>query len=219
MSYARRQALVVRGGRAGESPVRTTNLFLPFLRRQGFDVLVEDCLEVYEDKKLLAETDLVVQCWQGDDITPRESAGLRTAVQNGTGLAGWHTGLMNAFPEDLDYQLLVGGTFRIDPSETGRHRVRLAAGRADHPVLTGLTDFDADVVRYWPLTDPMIDVLATIGFDGDDSRPGVQAVPAVWTRTWGRGRVFASVLGAQPGDFDIPQVRTLTERGLLWAGR
>ncbi|MFG2358724.1 ThuA domain-containing protein [Streptomyces sp. NPDC048521] len=219
MSYARRQALIVRDGREGDSPVQTTNLFLPFLARHGFDVLVEDCLEVYEDKKLLAETDLVVQCWPGGDITPKESAGLRAAVQGGTGLAGWHAGLVDTFSEDLDYQLLVGGRFQLDPSETGRRRVRLAAERADHPVITGLRDFDTRTERYWALNDPLIDVLATITFDGDESRPGASTVPAVWTRTWGRGRVFASTLGCRPDDFDTPQVRALTERGMLWASR
>ncbi|MGX1274605.1 ThuA domain-containing protein [Streptomyces phaeoluteigriseus] len=219
MSHARRQALIVRGGREGDSPVQTTNLFLSFLARNGFDVLVEDCLEVYEDKKLLAETDLVVQCRQGDEITPRESANLREAVHEGTGLAGWHAGLVDAFPEDFDYQLLVGGRLRLDLSETSRRRVRLAAERADHPVITGLSDFDTDAERYWLLTDPLIDVLATITFDGDESRPGAAAVPAVWTRTWGRGRVFASALGRRPDDMNIPQVRALTERGLLWASR
>ncbi|MFJ8545044.1 ThuA domain-containing protein [Streptomyces sp. NPDC093586] len=219
MSHARRQALIVRDGREGGSPVRTTDLFLPFLARHGFDVLVEDCLEVYEDEKLLAETDLVVQCWPGGDITPRESAGLRAAVRSGTGLAGWHAGLVDAFPEDLDYQLLVGGRFQPDPSESGRHRVRLATERAGHPVIDGLSDFDTDAERYWLLNDPLVDVLATITFDGDESRPGASAVPAVWTRTWGRGRVFASALGGRPGDFTTPEVRALVERGLLWASR
>jgi type 1 glutamine amidotransferase len=219
MSYARRRALIVRGGLEGYSPVQTTDLFLPFLDRHGFDVVIEDCLEVYEDEKFLAETDLVVQCWPGGEITPKESAGLRAAVRGGMGLAGWGAGLVDAFREDFDYQLLVGGRFQLDPSESGRRRVRLAAEYSDHPVTSGLSDFEARSERYWPLSDPLIDILATVTFDGDESRPGVSSVPAVWTRTWGRGRVFASVFGHGPDDFDTPQVRALTERGLLWASR
>jgi type 1 glutamine amidotransferase len=219
MSYARRRALIVRGGLEGYSPVQTTDLFLPFLDRHGFDVVIEDCLEVYEDEKFLAETDLVVQCWPGGEITPKESAGLRAAVRSGMGLAGWGAGLVDAFREDFDYQLLVGGRFQLDPSESGRRRVRLAAEHSDHPVISGLSDFEARSERYWPLSDPLIDVLATVTFDGDENRPGVASVPAVWTRTWGRGRVFASVFGHAPDDFDTPQVRALTERGLLWASR
>jgi type 1 glutamine amidotransferase len=219
MSYARRRALIVRGGLEGYCPVQTTDLFLPFLDRHGFDVVIEDCLEVYEDEKFLAETDLVVQCWPGGEITPKESAGLRAAVRGGMGLAGWGAGLVDAFPEDFDYQLLVGGRFQLDPSGSGRRRVRLAAEYNDHPVINGLSDFEARSERYWPLSDPLVDVLATVTFDGDENRPVVSSVPAVWTRTWGRGRVFASVFGHGPDDFDTPQVRALTERGLLWASR
>ena len=35
---AGRQALVVRGGWEGHSPVEITDLFLPFLKEQGFTV-------------------------------------------------------------------------------------------------------------------------------------------------------------------------------------
>jgi type 1 glutamine amidotransferase len=43
--------------------------------------------------------------------------------------------------------------------------------------------------------------------------------PAVWTRQWGKGRVFVSTIGHKLEDLDVPEVRTLTERGLLWASR
>jgi hypothetical protein len=43
--------------------------------------------------------------------------------------------------------------------------------------------------------------------------------PAVWTRQWRSGRVFVSTIGHSPSDLDVPEVRTLTERGLLWASR
>lgn len=86
-------------------------------------------------------------------------------------------------------------------------------------MIDGLSDFDTDAERYWLLNDPLIDVLATITFDGDEQRPEASAVPAVWTRTWGRGRVFASALGRRPSDLATPEVRALIERGLLWASR
>lgn len=79
------------------------------------------------------------------------------------------------------------------------------------------------------LTDPLCDVLATVTFPpdhpGDDPDGGATAwrrevtVPAVWTRQWGAGRVFVSTVGHRPADLDVPEIRTLTERGLLWAAR
>lgn len=222
MTSGWRRALVVRGGCDGNRPVQTTNLFLPFLREHGFDVLVEDSLEVYEDEDLLHGTDLVLQCWSGGDITRGESAGLLAAVRAGTGFAGWHRGVVDAFREDPDYQLMTGGTYAGDPSVGGLLRVRLCAAHADHPVLAGLGGLDGftvDTDGCWTLTDPLNDVLATVTYDPDDTRRRAVTVPAVWTRTWGKGRVFVSTVGRVPADFGNPHVRTLTRQGLLWASR
>jgi type 1 glutamine amidotransferase len=41
----------------------------------------------------------------------------------------------------------------------------------------------------------------------------------VWTRRWGAGRIFASTVGHKLEDLDDPTIRTMTERGLLWASR
>jgi len=42
-------------------------------------------------------------------------------------------------------------------------------------------------------------------------------MPVVWKKVYGRGRVFYSSLGHVAADFDIPQVMTLMQRGILWA--
>ncbi|MEV6110032.1 ThuA domain-containing protein [Streptomyces sp. NPDC051940] len=219
MTSGHRQALVVRGGADGDRSVRTTNLFMSFLRDNGFRILVEDSLEVYEDEDLLVRTDLIVQSWTRGDITARESAGLVAAVRAGTGFAGWHGGVVDAYREDLDYQMLTGGTFVMRRQGPGRHRVRLAEEHTDHPVIAGLGDFDVDTEPYWTLNDPLNDVLATVTFDADDTRQRSAAIPAVWARSWGKGRVFVSTVGSGPEDFRNPHVRALTERGLLWASR
>jgi len=43
--------------------------------------------------------------------------------------------------------------------------------------------------------------------------------PAVWTRQWGSGRVFVATPGHQVAVLRDPNVRTIIERGLLWAAR
>lgn len=45
----RKNALVVRGGWEGHQPVRATELFLPFLRANGYDVRIEESTDVYAD--------------------------------------------------------------------------------------------------------------------------------------------------------------------------
>ena len=93
--------------------------------------------------------------------------------------------------------------------------------RADHPIVAGLGTWSMHTEKYWVLHDAMNDVLATTTFRVGPDTPWRQDVvaPMVWTRLWGRGRVFVSTIGHFPKDLDVPQVRTLTERGLLWASR
>lgn len=219
MTSDNRRALVVRGGWAGHEPVKITDLFLPFLREHGFDVRTSDTLDVYTDAALLAATDLVVQCWTMGEITKEQSAGLSAAVRAGTGLAGWHGGIVDSFRGDVNYTLLTGGQFLMHPDGFLDHTVTLAGEHAGHPVIAGLSDFQVHTEKYWMATDPYIDTLATVEFAPDEERPVPVTVPAVWTRSVGAGRVFVSAIGHKPDDFDVPEVRTLTERGLLWASR
>jgi type 1 glutamine amidotransferase len=66
--------------------------------------------------------------------------------------------------------------------------------------------------------DPSNEVLATTTFDGKyhDWIDGV-VIPVVWKRRWGQGRVFYSSLGHVAADFDVPEVREIMRRGMLWA--
>ncbi|MGW6745236.1 ThuA domain-containing protein [Streptomyces sp. NPDC055025] len=214
-----RRALVVRGGWEGHQPVAITELFLPFLRARGFDIRISDTLGVYADAELLDATDLVVQCWTSGELTREQSAGLAAAVRAGTGLAGWHGGIVDSFRGDVGYQLLTGGQFLMHPPGFSDHTVTLAEEHSGHPVIAGLSDFRVHTEKYWLATDPLIDVLATTEFTADEERARPVTMPAVWTRHWGAGRVFVSAIGHKPDDFDVPEVRTLTERGLLWASR
>ncbi|MGW5657955.1 ThuA domain-containing protein [Streptomyces humi] len=213
-----RRALVVRGGWDGHRPVTISDGFVPFLKERGFSVDTAEDLAVYEDADRLAATDLIVQCWSMGDITPEQSEGLAAAVRAGTGLAGWHGGIVDSF-QDHGYHLLTGGAFVMHPPGFHDHTVHPLPERAGHPVVAGLDDFTVHTEQYWVLTDPHVDVLATTTFPAGELHDRPVVMPAVWTRTWGAGRIFVSTVGHKPDDFDVPEVRTLTERGLLWASR
>jgi hypothetical protein len=210
---------VVRGGWEGHSPVQITDLFLPFLRDHGFLVEVAETLEVYTDAERLAATDLVVQCWTMGEATTAQTRGLAAAVRAGTGLAGWHGGIIDSFRGDLDYHLLTGGQFLHHPAGFADYTVHPVPERAGHPLLAGIADFEVHTEQYWLSTDPDIEVLATCVFPATAQRDHPVVMPAVWTRRQGAGRVFVNAVGHKADDFDVPEVRTLTERGLLWASR
>ena len=213
-----RQALVVRGGWDGHRPVEATDRFVPFLRDNGFTVTTAEDLAVYADGDLLARTDLVVQCWSMGDATREQVDGLVAAVRGGTGLAGWHGGIVDAFRASPPYLQLVGGQFAEHPGGFVDHAYTVVA---EHPIVAGLSTWEMHTEQYWMLADGLSDVLATTTFTASDDTPWRRDVvsPAVYTRQWGAGRVFVSTIGHRPEDLDQPSVRTLTERGLLWAAR
>lgn len=214
-------ALVVRGGWEGHAPVETTDLFLPFLRDQGYDVTVEDTLEVYADQALMARTDLILQCWTMGEILPDELRGLRTAVAAGTGLAGWHGGIVDSFRVATDYIQLTGAQFVAHPGDIVPYTVDVVPEHADHPIIAGIDRIELRSEQYWMATDPLIEVLATTTIvpGPDDPWSGPVTSPAVWTRQWGDGRIFVCTPGHQTADLEVPEIRTIIERGLVWATR
>ena len=233
MTHVRR-ALIVRGGWDGHQPVEATDLFIPYLQEHGFAVRVADSPAPYADAGLMADTDLVVQCMTMSTIAPAELTGLIAAVESGTGLAGWHGGIADSYRGSADYLQLIGGQFaahaaRTAPGErTGEqsdnyvaHRITMTSTAAEHPITKGIADFDLDTEQYWVLTDDYVDVLATTT---TATRPWAAwhrpiTAPAVWTREWGRGRVFVATPGHRVDVLLDPNVRTIVERGLLWAAR
>ena len=59
-------------------------------------------------------------------------------------------------------------------------------------------------------------VLGALGAVG---LPFVTVEPVVWKRRHGQGRVFYSSLGHQAAEFEVPQMREIVRRGLVWAAR
>lgn len=217
----RREALVVRGGWDGHSPIECTERFIPYLKDQGYTVTVTEDLDVYTDADRLAGTDLVVQCWTMGEITKEQAQGLSDAVKSGTGLAGWHGGIVDAFRGSAEYNFMTGGQFIAHPGGIIDYAVDIVPARADDPIVAGLGRFDVHTEQYYMHTDPSLDVLATTTFGSHPDYPSQEGVvmPVVWKRQWGRGRVFVSTIGHAPGDFDVPEARAITERGLTWASR
>jgi type 1 glutamine amidotransferase len=226
-------ALVVRGGWEGHQPVAATELFLPFLGEQGFDVRVEESPAIYADAESMAGVDLIVQCVSMSEITRDQVRGLRAAVAAGTGLTGWHGGIADSFRASSDYLQLVGGQFATHPSKepgalTGgdddnflTYRVNLTDLGRDHPITTGIEDFELTTEQYWVLHDDLNDVLATTTHPAPPWHPWHRPIisPAVWTRQWGKGRIVVTTPGHSPDILEDAQVRTIVERGMLWATR
>lgn len=218
---AGRRALIVRGGWEGHAPVETTELFRADLVDAGFTVTIAEDLDVYRDERLLTQTDLIVQCWSMGTLTAEQSAGLLAAVRAGTGFAGWHGGVVATFSDNRDYLRMVGGLFLFHPEQFVEYDVVIEPEQTGHPIVAGIDDFTITTEQYWMLTDSLSDVLASTVFVPPNGGHGDQPVtmPVVWTRQWGAGKIFVSALGHQLADLELPSVRALTRRGLIWASR
>jgi len=230
---AAKSALIVRGGWDGHQPIEATELFIPHLEANGYAIRIEASPQVYADAGYMRSVDLIVQCNTMATIDGAELDGLRTAIAAGTGMAGWHGGIADAYRNSSDYLHLIGGQFACHP---GKHpdqrigaqsdnyvpyRINMLPVAAEHPITRGIGDFDLVTEQYWVLTDDYIDVLATTTQAVREWDPWTRPVrsPAIWTRQWGKGRIFVCTPGHRVEILQNPHVRTIIERGMLWASR
>src|SRR5690606_32925735 len=213
------RALFTYGGCDGHRPEAMRDLLAPWLESEGFEGIVSDTLEPYADADLMSGIDLVVQIWTMGEIGGPQLQGLLDAVESGTGIAGWHGGLGDAFRASPRYQYMIGGQWVEHPGNDG---IRYRANITDHedPITAGLDDFDVVSEQYYMHVDPNNKVLATTTFDGEHDYWVKDAVmPVVWKRQYGKGRVFYTSLGHQANVFEIPEALTILKRGILWASR
>jgi len=143
---------------------------------------------------------------------------LLKAIHQGTGYAGWHGGMADAFRDSVDYQFMVGGQWVAHPGNIIDYSVQICSH--DDPITAGLSDFKMHSEQYYMHADPSNKVLATTTFDATyhDCIDGV-VMPMVWKCGWGQGRVFYSSLGHVAADFDVPKALEIVRRGLLWAAK
>ncbi len=213
---AGKKVLFVWGGWKGHEPAQCRDLFVPWLREQGFEVRVDSTLEAYADPGYMASIDLVVQVMTMAKITGEQSKGLLKAVKNGVNIAGWHGGLGDSFRENTGYQFMVGGQWVAHPGGSIDYTVNIID--QDDPITKGLKDFHMKSEQYYMHVDPINEVLATTTFTGDHSSwiDGT-VMPVVWKKMYGKGRVFYSSLGHVAKDFKVHEALEIQKRGILWA--
>ncbi len=213
-----KKALFVVGGWQGHTPFESAAVFAELLRAADYEVEISDSLDVYLDAEKLSGLDLIVPTWTMDTITDAQEAGLLAAVNDGVGVGGWHGTMGDSFRNNPSYQFMVGGQWVAHPGNIIDYTVNLT--KTDHPITQGLSDFQVHSEQYYMHVDPSNNVLATTTFSGAFI-PAIAGtvMPVVWTRMWGAGRVFYSALGHTASDFDVPETREITRRGLLWASR
>jgi type 1 glutamine amidotransferase len=209
-------ALFIHGGWEGHEPETCVRIIAPLIEAAGVDITISDSLAAFDEARALRQYDVVIPCWTMGELAPQREAALREVVGAGTGLAGWHGGMGDAFRTSTDYQFMTGGQFVAHPGDIIEYRVRMI-DRA-HPITRGLADFDVRSEQYYMHIDPSNSVLAETVFSGAHASwiAGCR-MPVAWTRMYGSGRVFYCSIGHGPDDLRIPEVKEMIRRGILWA--
>ena len=216
----KKKALIVYGGWDGHHPKETTELVAHDLRDAGFEVEVSDKLDSFLDEAKLKTFDLIVPNWTMGQITGEQEGGLVRAIESGVGLGGFHGGMGDSFRNNTGYQFAVGGQWVAHPDNIRDYVVNIIKAKGSDPIVAGLSDFAVNSEQYYMHVDPSNEVLATTTFQ-TKSAPWVNGtvMPVVWKRMYGQGRVFYQSIGHSPKEFEVPEVREITKRGLLWAAR
>jgi uncharacterized protein len=213
-SESRPRAMIVQGGWPGHRPREVAEILAGAAGEAGLDVRVEDSLDALTDAGRLSGLALVVVNWHMgvlDEQRRLDLAPLRAAVAGGTGVAGLHAGMGDAFRLDVEYQFMVGGQWVAHPGDDGvTYDVRVVD--RDSPITRGIEDFTVTTEKYYMHVDPAIHVLAATDFEG-------VSMPVAWTKRWGRGRVFYCSLGHEPRIVARPEVERLMRQGMAWAAQ
>jgi len=212
-----REALIVWGGWDGHEPEKGAHIVAEMLREDGFKVTTETETSAFADPDL-DRFSLIVPIYTMSKIEKETAVNLAKAVEGGVGLAGYHGGMCDAFRDSTEYQFMCGGQWVAHPGNIIDYRIDIA--RPDDPVMEGIAPFAYRSEQYYMHVDPSNEVLATTTFSGEHA-PWIEGVvmPVVWKRRHGAGRVFYSSLGHVASEFDVPEMRTIFRRGMIWAAR
>jgi uncharacterized protein len=215
---APKKALFVWGGWDGHEPKQCVDLFAPILENEGYEVAISDTLETYLETEFMRSQDLIVQVYTMSTITPEQEKGLLETIKAGTGYAGWHGGMADAFRNNTEYQFMVGGQWVAHPGNIIDYTVNVT--NSSDPITAGISDFQMHSEQYYMHVDPSNEVLATTTFSGEHCEWIAGTImPVIWKRRWGAGKIFYNALGHVRKDFEVPEAREIQRRGMLWATR
>ncbi len=214
-----KKVLIFRGGWDGHHPIQVSELFREVLEKEGFEVTISDQMDPLGDVDYLKSLDMIIPIWTMGTIDHRYVCNISEAVESGVALCGCHGGMCDAFREDVDWQFMTGSQWVSHPGGDGIvYQVNLVP---DTYFTRGLSDFTVASEQYYIHVDPANRVYATTTFpvyDGPHAANGPVAVPVVYTRLWGKGRIFYTSLGHTEEVFlKAPEALEIMRRGFIWA--
>jgi len=155
----------------------------------------------------LAPFDVIIFHYTVGTITEAQKRGLMEAVAAGKGFVGFHS-TADSFRGDPDWSAFVGGHFITHPAY---RPFQVSVTEEKSSITAGMTEFMITDEQYILDYDPRVRVLACGLWKG-------KAMPAIWTKPWGKGRVYYMSFGHDPQACQQEIFQTLLVRAILWAG-
>ena len=215
-----KKALIFYGGWDGHTPYETSQVFKTILEQNGFEVTLTDNFDIFEQYENIENFDLFVPMCTMGEISRTHVNNISKAVSEGAGIAGCHGGMCDSFRNSTDWQFLTGAQWVAHPGNSDvTYTVNLKPG---NQFTEGLNDFEYTGEQYYMHVDPAVTVYATTDFpvyEGYHSPNGKVSMPVLFTKKWGNGKVFYISLGHTYKDFEIPEIRTMIQRGFIWAAK
>ena len=214
-----RKALITWGGWEGHAPDQIADLIRGILEDDGMEVEVHDNLDCLNDAEHLKSLDLFVPCISMGKIENEQAENISEAAARGTGIAGIHGGMCDAFRDNPLWQFMTGGNWVAHPGGDGvDYSIKIVD--KESPLTADIPDFTVSSEQYYLHVDPAVHVLATTEFpvfNWYHSPNGTVQMPAAWTKRWGIGRVYYNSLGHQPEVVNQGPALEMIKRGLIWA--
>ena len=185
---------------------------------EDFEVTRTDNMDILDDAAELKKLNVIIPVWTMGEISKQRVKNICDAVESGVGLCGCHGGMCDAFRSNTTWQFLTGAQWVAHPGNDGvEYEVKLDK---ESYFTRGLEDFSLVSEQYYMHVDPSVKVYAVTEFpvfDGPHSANGKTVMPVVYTKMWGKGRIFYTSLGHTEKVFEIQQAKEIMRRGLIWA--
>ncbi len=221
---SKKNALIVWGGWDGHDPENVAHFLGDLLTTEDFNVTISGTLDSFADEDLVFAQNLLIPVYTMSEITNEQFEPVRKAVaEQGIGMAGCHGGMCDAFRTNTEWQFMTGSQWVAHPGNDGvRYMVNVNSANP-HEITAGLPDFEVVSEQYYLHVDPGVKVLATCDFP----LPGVEGphsdnpckMPQIYTKMYGKGRVFYNALGHQKNVLEAEVPKELMRRGMLWAAK
>jgi len=203
-----KKILIIYGGLKFHEPDKTIKLFISFLKSKNFAIDIRSNINIYSKINELKKYNIIFQNYGEKKIKRKQERGLIEAVKSGVGLVGFHAGLCDTFKNSYAYQYMVGGQFVYHP-EVKKFKVIIDKKSR---LLREIKNFNIKTELYYFHFSPDIKIHAWTVIENNIK------MPVVWTRTFGRGRIFYCSMGHNTKDFEKKEFFEIMKRGIIWAG-